>query len=329
METILITGGSGFIGSNFISYFLQKYKTYKVINLDLLTYAGNTSNNKNVESNKNYFFVHGDIRERNLLEDLFKKFDIKYVIHFAAESHVDNSIEGPSVFVETNVLGTFNLLDVAYRYWKARKYLNSRFHHISTDEVFGSLGTKGLFTEVTPYSPNSPYSASKASSDLLVKCYHSTYDMNVVITNCSNNFGPNQHEEKLIPTVIRNAIQRKAIPIYGDGSNIRDWLFVLDHCIGIDLVFHNGRPGELYCIGANNEKTNNEIANEICDLLDIKLPFEESYKELLTFVDDRKGHDFRYAIDFSKIKFELDWEPQVKYLNGLEQTIDYFISKYI
>ena len=329
MKSILITGGSGFIGSNFISYFLRKYDAYKVINLDLLTYAGDLSNNQDITKHANYHFVHGDIRERNFLENLFLKHDIKHVIHFAAESHVDNSIEGPDIFIQTNVLGTFNLIDVAYKYWKEKKYHNARFHHISTDEVFGSLGKEGFFNEETPYSPSSPYSASKASSDMLVRCYCSTYDMNVVITNCSNNYGPRQHAEKLIPTVIRNVIQRKEIPIYGDGSNVRDWLFVLDHCIGIDLVFHKGRKGELYCIGSNNEKTNNEMAYEICEILDNKLPHKESCKELLTFVEDRKGHDWRYAIDSTKITSELGWKPQVQFTNGLVQTIDFYLDKYI
>ena len=238
MKTILITGGAGFIGSNFIEYFLKKYEDYSVVNLDLITYAGDLENLKKLEKNINYTFVQGDISDRILVENLFDKYNIDNVIHFAAESHVDNSINNPDIFIKTNIFGTFVLLDVANHYWSGNK--ENRFHHISTDEVYGSLGKNGLFTENSRYDPNSPYSASKASSDMMVKSYFRTYGLNIVITNCSNNYGPKQHDEKLIPTIIRNAIKGLSIPIYGDGKNVRDWLFVSDHCSAIDLVFHNG-----------------------------------------------------------------------------------------
>jgi dTDP-glucose 4,6-dehydratase len=314
MKSILITGGAGFIGSNFIPYFLEKYHPeYKIINLDLLTYAGNLENLKEVENHPRYKFIKGDICNRELVEFIFNEYDIRGVIHFAAESHVDNSIKNPGVFVETNVNGTYTLIDVAKNYWMQKpfkykdEYKGCRFHHISTDEVYGTLPEDPniLFTEQTPYAPNSPYSASKASSDMIVRSYHHTYGMNTIITNCSNNYGPKQHNEKLIPTIIRNALAGNSIPIYGDGKNIRDWLYVLDHCKGIDLVYHEGIEGDTYNIGGRNEKTNLQIVNSICDILDKKLPKEESYKELITFVEDRAGHDKRYAIDATKIENNL------------------------
>lgn len=326
MKTILITGGAGFIGSNFLEYFSNKYPSYHLINLDLLTYAGDLDNLKEVERNKNYTFVQGDITDRSLIERLFKKYKFDSVIHFAAESHVDNSINKPDVFIKTNVLGTFVLLDVANQFWKNN--IENRFHHISTDEVYGSLGEEGLFTETTAYAPNSPYSASKASSDMMVRSYFHTFDMNVVITNCSNNYGPKQHDEKLIPTIIRNAINGSKIPIYGDGKNIRDWLFVEDHCRAIDLVFHQGKVGEVYNIGADKELNNNEIADLICEILDKKISKEKSYKEQLVFVEDRKGHDFRYAIDSTKIKTQLSWQKQESFIEGLNKTIDFYLEKY-
>ncbi|WP_295421878.1 dTDP-glucose 4,6-dehydratase, partial [Sulfurovum sp.] len=281
MTNILVTGGAGFIGSNFIPYFLDKYPDYNIINLDLLTYAGNLDNLQECQENPRYKFIQGDICNRELVEFIFNEFDVRGVIHFAAESHVDNSIKNPGVFIETNVNGTFTLIDVAYRYWMEtpfkykEKYTGNklpRFHHISTDEVYGTLGETGLFTEETPYRPNSPYSASKAGSDMIVRSYQETYGMNTVITNCSNNYGPKQHDEKLIPTIIRKALAGEPIPIYGDGENIRDWLYVLDHCKGIDIVYHKGKEGNAYNIGGRNERTNLQIVDAICTILDKKVP---------------------------------------------------------
>jgi len=337
MTSILITGGAGFIGSNFVPYFLEKYKDYRIINLDLLTYAGNLENLKEIEKDKRYEFVKGDICNRELVEYLFEKYDIKGVIHFAAESHVDNSISNPSVFVETNVNGTFTLIDVAYKKWMREPFVykerykekKPRFHHISTDEVYGTLGKEGLFKEDTPYAPNSPYSASKASSDMIVRSYHHTYGMNTVVTNCSNNYGPKQHDEKLIPTIIRNALKENPIPIYGDGKNIRDWLFVLDHCKGIDLAYHKGISGETYNIGGRNERDNLYIAGKICEILDDLKPLEgRSYKELITFVKDRPGHDRRYAIDATKIENELGWKADENFESGIVKTVKWYKEKY-
>ncbi len=334
MKTILITGGAGFIGSNFIPYFLKEHKDYKVVNLDLLTYAGNLDNLKEVEGNDRYEFIKGNICNRELVEYIFDKFDIRGVIHFAAESHVDNSIEDPEIFVKTNVNGTFTLLDTAYKKWMKepfvykKEYENCRFHHISTDEVYGTLVESGFFTEETPYAPNSPYSASKASSDMMVRSYHHTYGMNTVITNCSNNYGPKQHDEKLIPTIIRNALKGNDIPIYGDGKNIRDWLYVLDHCKGIDLVYHKGRSGETYNIGGKNERENIYIANKICEILDELVSKEKSYKEQIKFVKDRPGHDRRYAIDATKIEKELGWRAEENFESGIVKTVKWYIKKY-
>lgn len=332
-KTILVTGGAGFIGSNFIPYFLDHNASVKVVNLDKLTYAGELSNLKEVSST-NYSFVKGDICDRSLIEELFKTHDFDAVIHFAAESHVDNSIDKPDEFIQTNVFGTFNLLDVAKNHWMEGPHVfktgsdNKRFHHISTDEVYGTLGETGLFTEDTPYAPNSPYSASKASSDFIVRSYFHTYGMNVVTTNCSNNYGPKQHDEKLIPTIIRKAISGEQIPIYGTGKNIRDWLYVLDHCKGIDLVFKNGKPGETYNIGGKNEKDNLYIAHRICDILDNLLPKSESYKNQISFVKDRPGHDFRYAIDASKIENKLGWKAEENFDTGIIKTIHWYLDKY-
>jgi len=348
MKNILVTGCAGFIGSNFIPYFLDKYPEYNIVNLDLLTYAGNLDNLKEVENHPRYKFIKGNICNRELVEFIFNEYDIKGVIHFAAESHVDNSIKNPGVFVETNVNGTYTLLDVAKKHWMENpfkykeEYKNCRFHHISTDEVYGTLSDdpNELFTEDTPYAPNSPYSASKASSDMIVRSYHHTFGMDTIITNCSNNYGPKQHDEKLIPTIIRNALQGNQIPIYGDGKNIRDWLYVLDHCKGIDLVYHKGKSGETYNIGGRNEKTNLEIVNRICEILDEKLPPRnnsklkiqnlqlESYKSLITFVDDRAGHDRRYAIDASKIENELGWKADENFESGIIKTINWYLEKY-
>jgi dTDP-glucose 4,6-dehydratase len=280
---------------------------------------------KAVQSNPNYKFVQGDICDRQLVEEIFREFDFRGVIHFAAESHVDNSISGPGEFIRTNVTGTFTLLDVARLSWQGKKH---RFHHISTDEVYGSLGETGLFVEITPFAPNSPYSASKASSDMIVRSYHHTYGMNVLTTNCSNNYGPKQHYEKLIPTIIRNAIAEKPIPIYGDGKNIRDWLYVIDHCKGIDLAFHKGKSGETYNIGGRNERNNLQIVAKITSILDIKRPRKngKSYQELLTFVPDRQGHDRRYAIDANKIESELGWKAEENFETGIEKTVQWYLN---
>ncbi len=347
-KTILVTGCAGFIGSNFVPYFLEKYQNYNLVNLDLLTYAGNLENLKEVENSIRYKFIKGDICNRELVEFIFSEYDIRGVIHFAAESHVDNSIKNPGVFVQTNVNGTYTLVDVAYKYWMEKpftyktEYQDCRFHHISTDEVYGtlSLDPNDLFTEKTPYAPNSPYSASKASSDMIVRAYVETFGLNAVITNCSNNYGPKQHDEKLIPTIIRNALKGNPIPIYGDGKNIRDWLYVLDHCKGIDLVYHNGKKGETYNIGGRNERTNLQIVNRICEILDKEIPISknstfniqhstlESYKDLITFVEDRAGHDRRYAIDATKLENELGWEADENFDSGIVKTIEWYLGKY-
>jgi len=336
MDAILVTGGAGFIGSNFIPYFLEAHPNIQLVNLDALTYAGNLANVKEVENHPNYTFIKGDIVDRSTVELLFEKYDFKGVIHFAAESHVDNSIANPDAFMQTNIIGTFNLIDVAKRWWMIspgiykEAFKNARFHHVSTDEVYGTLGEEGLFHETTPYAPNSPYSASKASSDFIVRSYHHTYGMNVVTTNCSNNYGPKQHDEKLIPVIIRKALGGEEIPIYGDGKNVRDWLYVLDHCKGIDLAYQNGRSGETYNIGGRNERNNLYIANKICELLDQKHPRENgtSYKDQIAFVKDRAGHDFRYAIDATKIEDELGWKADENFETGIEKTIEWYLNKY-
>lgn len=333
-KTILITGGAGFIGSNFINYYLEQDSVIRIVNIDKLTYAGNLSNLYKVKTNNRYTFVNGDICNRSLIEDLFNQYDFNGVIHFAAESHVDNSITSPSAFIDTNIIGTFNLLDVAKNHWMEapnvtkREHEISRFLHISTDEVYGSLDENGLFTEQTPYAPNSPYSASKASSDFIVRSYYHTYGMNVVTTNCSNNYGPHQHDEKLIPTVIRKALKGDNIPIYGNGKNVRDWLYVQDHCRGIDLAFNKGLSGETYNVGGNNEYDNLYITKQICEILDKLKPQTNSYKDQITFVEDRPGHDFRYAIDASKIKKELNWKAQESFETGIEKTVHWYINKY-
>ena len=336
MKSILLTGTAGFIGSNFVPYFLEKYPEYNLINLDLLTYAGNLENLQECEGNPRYKFIKGDICNRELIEFIFNEYDIQGVIHFAAESHVDNSIKNPGVFIQTNVNGTFTLLDAAYKYWMEKpftwkpKYQDCRFHHISTDEVYGtlSLDPSDLFTESTPYAPNSPYSASKASSDMIVRSYQETYGMDTVITNCSNNYGPKQHDEKLIPTIIRRALAGESIPIYGDGKNIRDWLYVLDHCKGIDLVYHTGKTGEVYNIGGRNERTNLQIVDAITTILDQRVPKGKSYKELITFVEDRAGHDRRYAIDATKLESELGWKADENFDTGIVKTVEWYLKKY-
>lgn len=332
-KTILVTGGAGFIGSNFIPYFMETYPEYHLINLDLLTYAGDLANLKEVAQASRFQFIKGDICDRSLVEDIFSKNNIQGVIHFAAESHVDNSISGPGEFIRTNIVGTFTLLDVARKFWMdgpfkiKDSFKSARFHHISTDEVYGTLGAEGLFTEATPYAPNSPYSASKASSDLVVRSYFHTYGMNVVTTNCSNNYGPKQHSEKLIPTIIRKALSQEFIPVYGDGSNIRDWLYVLDHCKGIDLAYHKGKSGETYNIGGRNEKKNLWIVNTICEILDSKRPLRNgSYKQFIKFVQDRPGHDQRYAIDAKKIENDLGWKADENFESGIIKTIDWYLQ---
>ena len=336
MQTILITGGAGFIGSNFVPYFIENNPEVKVVNLDLLTYAGDLSNLSELEGHERYTFIKGDIRDRSLIEGIFEEQDITGVIHFAAESHVDNSIKNPGVFIETNVNGTFVLIDVAFKKWMEKPfqfkeaYQNCRFHHVSTDEVYGTLGETGLFTEETPYAPNSPYSASKAASDMIVRSYHHTYGMNTVITNCSNNYGPKQHDEKLIPTVIRKALNGDNIPIYGDGKNIRDWLYVLDHCTGIELAYQKGRSGEVYNVGGKNERNNNYIAQSICEQLDVLKPKASgSYKDQITYVEDRAGHDRRYAIDATKLEGELGWKAAENFETGIKKTIQWYLEKYI
>ena len=333
-KTILITGGAGFIGSNFVPYFCKKYPEYNVINLDKLTYAGNLDNLKECESMPNYKFIEGDICDNELVKKIFDDYDVRGVIHFAAESHVDNSIKNPGAFIKTNIEGTFNLLHTAFLHWmdgpnKVKAgYENCRFHHISTDEVYGALGATGFFTEKTPYAPNSPYSASKASSDFLVRAYHHTFGMNVTTSNCSNNYGPKQHHEKLIPHIIKQALSEQPLPIYGKGENVRDWLYVLDHCKAIDLIFHTGKAGETYNIGGHNERNNITIVKTICAILDAKKPRAngKKYEELIAFVADRAGHDFRYAIDATKLETELGWKADETFDTGIVKTVEWYIK---
>ena len=331
--TILVTGGAGFIGSNFIPYFTAKYPQYRIVNLDKLTYAGNLDNLKDCASRENYVFIRGDICDEALVCRLFAEYDIRGVIHFAAESHVDNSISGPKAFVQTNLLGTFTLLESARRHWMEKPghykagYENCRFHHISTDEVYGTLGETGYFTETTPYAPNSPYSASKAGSDFLVRAYCHTFGMNVTTSNCSNNYGPKQHHEKLIPHIIEKALAEEPLPVYGNGANIRDWLYVLDHCRAIDLIYHQGRAGETYNVGGRNERSNIEIVKNICAILDEKRPRREGkYADLITFVADRPGHDLRYAIDASKLEKELGWKAEETFDTGIVKTVEWYLT---
>jgi len=333
-EYILVTGGAGFIGSNYVNHYVKADSAH-IINLDNLTYAGNLENVEVAES-PNYTFVQGDICDKLLIKDLFEKYRFKKVINFAAESHVDNSILNPAAFVETNISGTFNLLQNAYQLWMEgpfnlkEEFSEARFLHISTDEVYGSLGEEGLFTEETPYAPNSPYSASKAASDFLVRSYFHTYGLPVLTTNCSNNYGPHQHDEKLIPTIIRTALKEQPIPIYGDGKNVRDWLYVTDHCKGIHLVLEKGTLGETYNIGGRNERKNIYIAQKISELLDELQPRKNgsSYTELITYVKDRPGHDKRYAIDASKLENNLGWKAEENFESGIEKTIKWYLKKY-
>ena len=323
---VLITGGAGFIGSHVVRLFVNKYPGYKIVNLDCLTYAGNLANLQDVAGASNYYFEKVNILDAAALNEVFLRYGITDVLHLAAESHVDRSIVSPLDFVYTNVIGTVNLLNVAKENWKSNLDAH-RFYHISTDEVYGTLGAEGLFTETTPYSPNSPYSASKASSDHFVRAYHETYHLPTVVSNCSNNYGPYHFPEKLIPLYINNIIHKKPLPVYGDGLYTRDWLFVKDHALAIDLVFHQGKIGETYNVGGFNEWKNSDLVNLLCSLMEEKLnrPAGESAK-LITYVKDRPGHDLRYAIDANKINRELGWYPSVTFEEGLSETIDWYLS---
>lgn len=327
MKTYLVTGGAGFIGSNFIYYMLNKYDDIKIINIDKLTYAGNLENLKGVENDTRFTFVHGDICDKNVLNSIFEKYDIDYVVNFAAESHVDRSIKEPEIFIKTNVLGTTNLLNTAKVYWQTESGFKcgKKYLQVSTDEVYGSLGKDGYFTETTPIDPHSPYSSSKAGADLVVKAYYDTYGMPVNITRCSNNYGPYQFPEKLIPLIINNCLNKKSLPVYGDGLNIRDWLYVEDHCKAIDIVLNNGRIGQVYNVGGHNEKTNIYIVKTIIDYINknVDKTVDES---LIKYVEDRKGHDRRYGIDPTKIKNELGWYPETSFETGIEKTIKWYLD---
>lgn len=326
MKNILITGGAGFIGSHVVRRMVQNYPNYHIYNLDALTYAGNLENIKDIENEPNYTFLKGDIVDENYINQIFEQYKFEGVLHLAAESHVDRSIEDPLSFVKTNVIGTMNLLNAARKTWKDN-FEGKRFYHISTDEVYGALGETGLFTETTSYDPNSPYSASKASSDHFVRAYGETYGLPYVLTNCSNNYGPYHFPEKLIPLFINNIINNKPLPVYGDGNYTRDWLFVKDHAVAIDLVFHEGRNHETYNIGGFNEWKNIDLVKLLCKIMDEKLGRVGGESEkLITYVKDRPGHDLRYAIDASKINKELGWKPSVTFEEGLEQTINWYLE---
>jgi len=325
-KKILITGGAGFIGSHVVRLLVNKYPSYQIFNLDQLTYAGNLENLTDVETAPNYIFIKGDITDEPFIDGLFNEYGFDSVIHLAAESHVDRSIKSPMDFVKTNVLGTAVLLNAVRKYWKDQSE-GKLFYHVSTDEVYGSLTDKGFFTEETPYDPRSPYSASKASSDHLVRAYHHTFHIPVVVSNCSNNYGSHQFPEKLIPLMINNIVHSKALPVYGKGENVRDWLWVEDHARAIDVIFHKGKPGDTYNIGGFNEWKNIDIVHLLCSIMDTKLgrPAGTS-AELITHVTDRAGHDFRYAIDASKLKRELGWEPSITFETGLEKTVDWYLE---
>ena len=331
-KIVLVTGGAGFIGCNYVRHLLEADPSVRIVTLDALTYAGSLDNLKGLPDASRHTFVQGDIRDRELVERLLRDHEIDTIVHFAAESHVDNSIAGPEVFVRTNVMGTYTLLEAARGYWleeQGRDASRCRFHHISTDEVYGTLGPDDPpFTEATPYAPNSPYSATKAGSDHLVRAWHHTYGLPVTTTNCSNNYGPYQHAEKFIPTVIRACLEGRPIPVYGDGTNIRDWLYVRDHCAGIDAVVRRGRVGEAYNIGGCNEWANIEIARLICRLMDEARPAGAPHERLITFVTDRPGHDWRYAIDSSKMNDELGWQPSETFETGIRKTVNWYLSQW-
>ncbi|MBK7542234.1 MAG: dTDP-glucose 4,6-dehydratase [Candidatus Competibacteraceae bacterium] len=329
-RNVLVTGGAGFIGCNFVRYLLASDPAIRIVNLDLLTYAGSPDNLRDLPDPTRHTFVRGDICDRPLVDRLLREHAIDTIAHFAAESHVDRSITGPAAFVQTNLVGTFTLLEAARLAWlPGTSAADCRFHHISTDEVYGTLQRDDPpFTEVTPYAPNSPYSASKAGSDHLVRAYFHTYGLPVVTTNCSNNYGPFQHGEKFIPTVIRSCLLQKPIPVYGDGSNIRDWLYVEDHCRGIDAVIRNGQPGETYNIGGCNEWANLNITKRICALLDQRRPQHAPHERLISFVTDRPGHDWRYAIDASKMARELDWRPAETFDTGIAKTVEWYLQRH-
>jgi dTDP-glucose 4,6-dehydratase len=324
-KNILITGGAGFIGSHVVRLFVNRYPNYNIINLDKLTYAGNLDNLRDIENKENYTFVKADICDADAIQSVFTDYNITDVIHLAAESHVDRSIANPMEFVVTNVIGTVNLLNIAKHNWK--NLSDHIFYHISTDEVYGSLGAEGLFSETTSYDPRSPYSSSKASSDHFVRAYHETYGMTVKISNCSNNYGPNQFPEKLIPLVINNIVNKKSLPVYGKGENVRDWLHVEDHALAIDLIFHKGKNGETYNVGGNNEKTNIDLVRLLCDLVDESINNEVgTSQQLITFVKDRAGHDLRYAIDATKLTSELGWKPKYNVASGIKETVDWYLN---
>ncbi len=330
MKTWLVTGGAGFIGSNFIRYIVQQADV-QVVNLDKLTYAGNLESLADLSEHPRYSFIQGDIADQTLVKGLLHLYRPQAVVNFAAESHVDRSIEGPGDFIQTNIVGTFNLLEAVRSYWNEERMNNEddfRFLHISTDEVYGSLGSTGFFTETTPFAPNSPYSASKASSDHLVRAYYHTYGLPTLTTNCSNNYGPYQFPEKLIPLVLLNALEGKALPVYGDGQNIRDWLYVLDHCSALKTVIERGKIGETYNIGGNNEKSNLDVVHTLCDLLDELSPQPKgrSYRQQIVFVKDRPGHDQRYAIDSTKLQTTLDWQPAETFTTGLRKTVEWYLE---